>query len=157
MNSPTPPPFGDPMQARSENMAAIKKGIGCGCGGCGAVALAVLTFASMIVMVVFYFIRTADGTEEAVRRARQHPEVLAALGEPIEVGWLITGNVNGTGVGSTVKVSIPLSGPKGSGTLAAHGWRETEQTWNFSVLSFAPKDASSAINLLPHGAAPGPP
>ncbi len=148
MNSPTPPPFGDPSRVRSENAAAIKKGIGCSCGGCAAIALGVVALAVFIVAIVMYSLRSANGTQEAVARAKQHPQIVAVLGEPIEVGWIISGSVKGTGVGSNVEVSIPLSGSKGSGTLIAHGFRETEQKWNFSVLSFAPKGSANGINLL---------
>lgn len=149
MNSPTPPPFGDPSQVRSDNVSAIKKGIGCGCGGCGAIILAGIAFMMMIIMVVFYFMRSADGTQEAILRAKQNPEVIAVLGEPIETGWLITGKVNGTGVGSTVDVSIPLSGPKGSGRLMAKGLRERQEHWNFSTLRFSAEGSDHTIDLAP--------
>jgi len=148
MNSPTPPPFGDPTRVQSENAAAIKKGIGCTCGGCAAIATSVVLLFVAIFSVVMYFIRSSDGVEEAVRLARQHAEVVSAIGEPIEIGWLVNGSIKGAGVGSKVEVNIPLSGPNGSGTLVAQGFRETEQKWNFSVLSFAPGNAAEAINLL---------
>lgn len=148
MNSPTPPPFGDPSRVQSENAAAIKKGIGCTCGGCAAIVVGAVAVGVLIMFIVFYSMRSASGTQEAVARARQHPAIIAVLGEPIEVGWIISGSVKGAGVGSKVEVSIPLSGPHGSGKLVAHGWRETEEKWNFSVLSFAPEGSAEAINLL---------
>jgi len=148
MNSPTPPPFGDPSRVRDENIAAIKKGVGCSCGGCAAIGFGAVAVFVLILSIVFYSIRSANGTQEAIARVKQNPEVIAVLGEPIEVGWIISGSVKGAGIGSKVEVNIPLSGPNGSGTLVAHGFRETEQTWNFSVLSFAPENAATAINLL---------
>ena len=56
-------------------------------------------------------------------RARANPEVVAALGEPIESGLLISGSINVEGSGGNVDVSIPISGPKGSGTLYVVGTR----------------------------------
>jgi hypothetical protein len=149
MNSVTPPPFGDPTQVKSDHAAAIKKGIGCSCGGCLAIALAAVGVFVLIFAVVMYSMRSADGTQAAVTRARADARVLAAVGEPLQVGWIISGSVSGVGVGSTVEVSIPLSGPAGEGTLVAHGWRETEQGWSFTVLSFTPDGADGvAVNLL---------
>lgn len=148
MNSPTPPPFGDPSRVQSENASAIKKGIGCTCGGCAAIATSVVVLFVAIFSVVMYFIRSSDGVEEAVRMAGQNAAVVNAIGEPMEIGWFVNGSIKGAGVGTKVEVNIPLSGPKGSGTLVAHGFRETEQKWNFSVLSFAPENSADAINLL---------
>ncbi len=148
MNSPVPPPFGDPSRVQSENAAAIKKGIGCSCGGCAALAASFVFLFVLIFSVVMYFIRNSDGVEAAVKLAKENAALVEMLGEPIEIGWLVNGSIQGAGVGAKVEVNIPLTGPKGAGTLMAQGYRETEQKWRFTMLRFAPENADEAMDLL---------
>ena len=136
MNS-TPPPFGDPTRVNSENARAIGKGIGIGCGGCLTIVIGFVALILMIVAIVFVSIRNSEGVNVAVERAKKAPGVIEALGEPIEMGWLITGQTKGEISGKTVRVEIPLSGPKGTGKLYAEGSKSGESDWTFVTLELA--------------------
>ena len=85
--------------------------------GClGMIVLAVLLVGG-IFFAVTAAIRTSDVYRTALERARQNPEVVAALGEPIEVGWLVSGNISVNGPEGEANLSLPLHGPRGSATL----------------------------------------
>ena len=58
------------------------------CGG------GILVFVFVVYGAVTGAIRSSDAYQEGMSRARSNPEVVAALGEPIESGWLISGNIN---------------------------------------------------------------
>lgn len=53
----------------------------------------------------------------ALNLAHQDPKVQAMLGEPIEQGWSISGNEQTSGSSGQATLFIPVSGPRGSGTL----------------------------------------
>jgi len=49
--------------------------------------------------------------------AKDDPALIAELGSPIEPGWYVTGSISSTGQNSYAEFSIPIHGPKNSGTL----------------------------------------
>lgn len=55
--------------------------------------------------------------QEALDRARHDPAVVEALGEPVEPGLLASGSINVDGAGGQADLKIPVSGPRGKGTL----------------------------------------
>lgn len=65
-------------------------------------------------------IRTTEPYRHAVDLALKSPEVRAALGEPMTVGWLPAGNVSAV-EGGEVQLNIPLRGPEASATIRVNG------------------------------------
>lgn len=89
-------------------------------GGCGCAAGCVLLPILLVVLVgggAFFALRSSGVAQEAMERARQDPELAAALGEPIETGWLIQGNISIQNDGGSADFSLPISGPHGKGRL----------------------------------------
>ena len=85
--------------------------------GCiGFIALLLIGIAA-IVGVVFGAIKSSDVYREALQRAQNHPEVQAALGTPIEAGWWMTGQMDVNNDTGSANLSIPISGPKGKGSV----------------------------------------
>lgn len=97
-------------------------------------------------------LRRSEVYAEAVARAGSHPQVLAALGQPVEAGWWVRGEVAGEGPGERVRFTVPLGGPDGRGRLAAVARRQ-ERIWRFDRLEVTLPDGT-VIDLL---AAPPPP
>lgn len=93
-------------------------------------------------------IRSSDAYSEGMARARANPEVVAALGEPIESGFWIGGNIETSGPSGTVDVSIPISGPKGSGTLYVEGTRSANR-WQYSTMAVEVPGRSTPIDVRP--------
>jgi hypothetical protein len=112
------------------------------CGG-GAVL-----FVFVIYGAVTGAIKSSDAYSEGMARARANPEVVAALGEPIESGFWISGSINVNGPSGDVDVSIPISGPKGSGTLYIAGTRSAGR-WQYSTMAVEIPGRASRIDLRP--------
>jgi hypothetical protein len=120
--------------------------------GCVALpALCVVGLAASILViagVVGGTIKTTDAYRESLARARAHPEVVAALGQPIEAGsFLNNSSVQINGSSGSVSAEIPLSGPKASGTLYVIG-EQTDGTWRYSRMEVEIPGRVERIDLL---------
>ncbi|MCS6841587.1 MAG: cytochrome c oxidase assembly factor 1 family protein [Roseiflexus sp.] len=93
-----------------------------------------------IFFAVIGSIRTSDVVQGALARAERDPEVAAALGAPLEVGWLPTGSIrfsNGFNSGSgDANLTLPISGPRGSGEMIVEAVRRNGM-WRYSRLIVA--------------------
>ena len=61
--------------------------------------------------------KSTDVYKEALARAKADPVVIEALGSPIKDGFLLSGNTNVNGASGESNLAIPISGPKGKGTI----------------------------------------
>jgi Cytochrome oxidase complex assembly protein 1 len=61
--------------------------------------------------------KSADVYKEALARATTDPAVIEPLGSPIKDGFLLSGNTNVNGASGELNLAIPISGPKGQGTI----------------------------------------
>jgi len=120
---------------------------------CGTIA-ALFVCASLIVglavgIIVFTFstIKSTTVYQEAVVQATDDPEVINALGEPIETGFAISGSVSVNDDSGDANLAIPLSGSKRDGTLYVEATR-TSGEWSFHVLEVEVEGSSGRINLL---------
>jgi hypothetical protein len=133
----TPPPATPPQKSGCLKWSLI---------GCGVVVVLIAAFCAVIVVFVFGAMKHSNVYKGAVERAQNDPRVKAALGEPVETGWWVSGSVhvdNGSGNG---ELTIPLSGPKGSGKLHAIATLENGD-WKYERLSVKP-ERGDRIDLL---------
>jgi Cytochrome oxidase complex assembly protein 1 len=93
-------------------------------------------------------IKASDAYAQGMAQARSNPEVVAALGEPIDSGFWISGSINVNGSSGDVDVSIPISGPKGSGTLYVVGTRSAGR-WQYSTMAVEIPGRASRIDIRP--------
>lgn len=117
-----------------------------------AVAAVFLAFIGGIVFLVFGALRSADITEQAVQAARENPAAVQALGEPIETGWFVTGSLETGGAGGEADLSIPVSGPRGAGTIHVQADRRGGE-WVFLYLELE-TGSGERIDLLESAEAP---
>jgi Cytochrome oxidase complex assembly protein 1 len=108
------------------------------CGGCVAAVLVTVTGA----------IRVSDPYREAVAAATASPEVKAELGEPLEVGFWTNGNIQINNGSGTAKITIPIKGPKKSGTITVDATKDAG-TWEYSTLEVVPEEGGKPIDLRP--------
>ena len=80
-------------------------------------ALLFLAFVGSILLIVFSAMKSTDVYKQALARAKAHPAVIEALGSPIKDGFLMSGNTNVNGASGESNLAIPISGPKGKGTI----------------------------------------
>jgi TonB family protein len=85
--------------------------------GCVTLILILVAAGGAIFIFAMSAVKSSDVYKGALERARNNPEAIAMLGEPIKDGWLVKGNVSFNGGSGNANFEIPVSGPKNSGTL----------------------------------------
>lgn len=112
----------------------------------GAVVL-FAAFVALILTLVFGMIKSSGAYKDALAQARAHPAVVEALGTPIEAGFFVMGNINVSGPSGHADLAIPISGPKGKGTIYAVATKHAGQ-WTFSQLTVQIKRTNEGIDLI---------
>ncbi|MFK5980983.1 MAG: cytochrome c oxidase assembly factor Coa1 family protein [Rhizobiaceae bacterium] len=82
---------------------------------------------------ILYLVKGSDAYKLTMQELRGDTQVVAALGEPIEAGWFITGNININGIEGAANFSIPVSGPKGNGTVISRSTKVAGE-WRIFLL-----------------------
>jgi hypothetical protein len=103
-------------------------------------------FAAFLVLVIFGALKQTDIYQNAVARAKADPRVTAALGTPINEGWWLSGNTEVSGGSGEANLSIPISGPKGKGTIYAVATKSAGE-WTFSKLTVKIDSSGETIDL----------
>jgi hypothetical protein len=115
--------------------------------GCLAAIVVIVGFFGGIFFIAFSAIKYSGVYVESLTRAHASPAVLQALGEPIEEGFLVFGSIHVNGPSGEADISIPISGPKGSGTLYAVATKSAG-IWHFDLLQVEIKGSEERIDLL---------
>ena len=115
--------------------------------GCVSIAALFTVFVGSIVLIVFTAMKSTDVYREALDRARQDPAVIEALGSPVKDGLLVSGNTNVNGASGESNLAIPISGPKGKGTIYVSATKSLGR-WNYSGLVVEVRQTHERINLL---------
>lgn len=73
---------------------------------------------------------------ESMARARANPQVVAALGQPIEAGWFVMGNVSTNNGRGHAFLEIPLTGPKQQAKLSVAARNQGEGSgWEYANMT----------------------
>ena len=116
--------------------------------GCLAFVGLVVAFVLCIVVFVFSVLKSTDVYKTAVARAKANREVVAALGTPIKEGMFLSGNTHADGASGAADISIPISGPKGKGTIYVVATKSAG-VWNYSTLTVEIAETKERIDLEP--------
>jgi hypothetical protein len=100
-----------------------------------------------IALIVFSAMKSSDVYKDALARAKTHPAVIEALGSPVTEGLLLSGNTNVNGASGEANLSIPVSGPKGKGTIYVAATKSLGR-WNYSGLVLEIERTHQRIDLL---------
>jgi hypothetical protein len=104
--------------------------------------------AAALLVVIEHQIKSSPLFQVSVAQARESPEVVGALGEPVVVGWLVSGQITeSSDGGGHATLTIPLEGPKGKGRLRVEAWRRADH-WRLSALQFVSGSHNSTADLL---------
>jgi Cytochrome oxidase complex assembly protein 1 len=109
------------------------------------IALGVL-FVVCVIFLVFGVLKSSDVYRRALERAKSDDRVIAALGTPIREGMFTSGKINATGPAGDANIAIPISGPKGKGTIYVVGTKSAAE-WTFSKLTVQ-VDGGETIDLV---------
>jgi len=116
--------------------------------------LAIITaFVFALILFVGSLFRQSYPYQFAVERAKESPEVAERIGEPIKFGWIIAGQLNYAGSNGDASFQIPISGPKGRGTIEVAAKKRAGR-WQFQTLEVDIPGSDEPIPLL--NGQPGP-
>lgn len=103
-------------------------------------------FIGSIFAIVFGAMKSSGAYKDAVTAAHADARVVDALGSPLKEGIFISGNINLNNSSGNANLSIPISGPKGKGTIHVVA-SKTNGAWNFSNLSVQVDGKAEKIDL----------
>ncbi len=121
-----------------------------GCLGLVAIAVALV---GGLVFAVFGSLRQSWACEHGLELVRGSPAVVAALGEPIEAGFWVSGSVSVSGPSGSADLAVPIHGPKGTGTLYVRATRKAG-AWSLERAEVAVEGRAERIELLEENAPP---
>ena len=109
----------------------------------GCLLVVLLAFGGCVALVVgaFATLKDTGAYSQAIGRVQHSPEAVALLGEPIEAGWMMQGEFADHGATGDADYSVPVSGPRGRGTLYVEA-RKSGGRWTFRVLTLVPDDGA---------------
>jgi hypothetical protein len=116
-----------------------------------AIGVVVLLFVG-----IFALIANSEVCQLAVEQAQSNSAVAERLGKPIKRGLWVSGNIEVSGPSGRANLEIPLSGPRGKGTLYAVAVRSVG-IWKFEALQLAVRGDPNRIDLLSVPLPPRPP
>jgi hypothetical protein len=109
--------------------------------------LLVVAFAFFIISIVFGALKSSDAYKTALAKAKADPRVVQALGSPIDDGMFISGKTNVSGTSGQADMTVPISGPKGKGTIYFVASKFAGQ-WTFSKLMVEIANTGQRIDLI---------
>jgi cytochrome oxidase complex assembly protein 1 len=115
--------------------------------GCLTIILLFAAFVGAIAFIIFGSMRQSDAYKQALAKAQSDPVVALRLGTPIKPGMWVSGNINIHGPSGEAKIAIPISGPKGNGTVYVEGTKSAGK-WNYSLMQVAIEGEDTRIDLL---------
>ena len=136
----TPPQPGQPAQKKSSGCLKIFL------IGCSVLIVLGIAFIAVLVFIVFGAIKKSDAYKQALTRVKSDQRVIAVLGEPIDDGFWVSGNVHVDSSKGTADFVFPVSGPKSKARV--HAVAATQmQSWEFTTLDVTPEHGPP-INVL---------
>ena len=102
----------------------------------------------VVFFVVFASFRSSPVYTQALAAAQTDARVRAALGDPIQAGWFISGSLSEQGISGDADLVIPISGPLKGGTLYASA-RKGNGVWQFYTLAVQVDGTDRLIVLEP--------
>lgn len=109
-------------------------------------AIIALTFA--LIFGIVSLMKSSDAYKMTMAEIRKNTEVIEMLGEPIEAGWFVTGQLkigqNGKGSANYI---IPISGPKGDGK-AISVVVKTNNVWQIKHLTVQIENSNKIIKII---------
>ena len=112
------------------------------------VVAAVFTFGLYVIAFLFAVVsvmRESGAYKIALAEADHSPCIASAIGKPIEVGWFTSGNIEESNEKGSADLSIPISGPIGSGKLGLSA-QKRGGIWVINELDF--KQQGKTVQII---------
>ena len=104
-------------------------------------------FLTLIFMLVFGMIKSSTPYTESLAAIRANAEVQRALGDGIEPGFFVMGNINTSGTSGDADLTYAVSGSNGSGTVYTVAKKATGK-WTFTTVLVEIEQSGERIDLL---------
>ena len=114
--------------------------------GCLTLIALFVAFIGVIMLIVFGALKSTDVYKTAVAQAKGNAAVTEALGTPIKEGLFLSGKTNVEGPTGQADIAIPISGPKGKGTIYAVATKSAGR-WIYTTLEVEVKATGKRIPL----------
>lgn len=114
--------------------------------GCGILVFLGIAGVAALVFVVFGAIKRSTIYTDALNRVKADQRVVAVLGEPIQPGFWVSGNLKVDNSKGTADFTFPVSGPRGSARVHAVAATEGDK-WEYTELVVTPS-TGPPINVL---------
>ena len=115
--------------------------------GCLIVIFLFCGFVAVIFTVLDVSFRKSTVYQEALARAGQSSEVVNHIGEPLQPGRVLQGQLNVSGSTGSAKMAIPITGPRGKATILLDA-RKVDGGWVFRTLDVQFEGHSDSVSLL---------
>lgn len=135
-----------PRSSRSETTPWLWAAGGC-CGGCLLLILVVGGIFGVGAFGIFGALGNSDAGKLAVERAEADPRVVEALGTPLETGWMTQGSISLDGQSGRADLTLPVTGPKGSGRLHVLAQRWAGE-WELERVTLEVEGSSERIEIV---------
>lgn len=115
--------------------------------GCLTLIFLMGLFVTILFTVIITSFHNSDAYQQALTKAAENPQVHELIGEPIKPSWFISGQLNVNGSTGNANFSIPISGPKGKGSIRAVAYK-SGGVWHFTYLQVSINGQPESIDLL---------
>ena len=95
---------------------------------------------------LFAMIKSSEPYTESLRRVQQSVEIQQALGEPIEAGSMVQGNINLNNDDGNADLTYSVSGPEGTASVHVVG-EKSGGRWEYQKLEATIKDSGDVVDL----------
>lgn len=119
------------IDQRTRSSVSVGSNLGCLLGCLPLLGFIGLCFVSIMLLSQIMF-RVWGPYDAALAVVRSSEEVVAALGEPINTGLMLTGSISGGGSDSSARFETSISGSRRSGTLRVSGSYHKGR-WDLSI------------------------
>ena len=106
-------------------------------------------------IAAFMLMTNSETAKVAISTAEASPDLAQRLGQPLKFGWFISGKIEVTPASGHAELAIPVSGPKGGGTIYAESHKRAG-IWQLEMLVFVNKRSGERLDLLVAGVASKP-
>ena len=115
--------------------------------GCLTLFVLMAGFAVLVITIVETSFRHSEVYQRALTMASTNHQVREEIGEPIEAGWFVSGQLNVNGSSGKADLSIPVGGNRGKGRIRAVAYK-SGGLWTFTWLQVNVDGYREAIDLL---------
>jgi hypothetical protein len=104
------------------------------------------TIGAVTIVIISSSFRASDVYKQALSRAAGNLQVREQIGEPIQPGWFIFGELKYSGTGGHANFMIPISGPRGRARIQVVAYKSG--TWRFTYLQVFFAGKQPPVDLL---------